>query len=244
MPRLISLALAALLLAVVGCASSLQVPADVLDRYPDLRNGGALDARLGAHGYKSVRRSWRSAWVKKRKFFEPDATVALTASDSFVVFAYDYSEADSLSIATQVSLKKLRADAGLERAERVGYHMVFFGIRDTRQLRDALNKEMEGDPYLAALLRRRQSRVVDAVGVVTAYDKSATTLLTGKVKGEIKGQSLELSASDGRKQTVKLGDGSVLVYRLATVCWSRDSTRVLHVVRDALGESVRDRCPR
>lgn len=238
---------AALLMAttMVGCASGRTelrpstraiLSPTVLVAVPDLRDGGASDALIGSVGVKTG----DDFYIRKDRPKWPSLTTIPIAS--IAVEAVDTSRLRIGGGDPRVLLARLSRD----KQRNAEFRLIFQEIESTRAATEQFNAMLKADPGLASILSGGDTRLVEAVGVAYAFSQDEASQLHGGLGGQLRGDTIGLGVDRSHALSLKVDDGMVLVYRLAKLCWARDGSSVVEIIRDRpSGPRARDiRCPK
>lgn len=212
--------IAAALLA--GCMS---IPAvlssDAAELEPGQRSRGAPNAILGSVGEK---RREEGSWFERQRVPQWKSVAVHTAS---VV---------SINKATQVRLGELgvTADALTQAKIKAGWNetdeakLTTLQIMDPSALAEEIETQVKTDPKLASILSLDNARIVTSVTTIVDHKLASELDASLDVKASVSkltgadDVAVSLDIGGARKRQIKIGDGTVILYRLARLCWSPD----------------------
>ncbi|HEY9227492.1 MAG TPA: hypothetical protein VIP11_12635 [Gemmatimonadaceae bacterium] len=205
------------------------IPQAVRTAIPDLRAGGAAEAKILAVGTKADDNFRRARLLHIAVQTEAIGGVATQIADTTKLKAAGIAP-------TRLAA---RLDAG--EAATAQYRLVFTMVTDPSVVRDSLNAVLQRDPSLLNDLRG-DTRLVDVVGLAYAFSAAEVARLGGGVNAQVRRDSLVFEAGTSRQTALKLDDGMVVAYRLALICWSPDGRTVSRIVRDAPDRGTNGSC--
>lgn len=206
---------------------------------PGTRLYGASDAMLGALG-------------RKRRIGDGEAffeRVTIPAWNSLEVY-----NAGTVTV-TQEQIARLKElglsaetlgaiNAKLGRQTTSNFKMVQFQIRDPQRLASEIDRVLNEDGRLAGVLSESGIRIITSIWVV--FDQQATSNLEAAAGAtatltKVANENVELKVDTEFQNNykVKIGDGTIVAYQFARLCWSRNGS-LFTLIRDV---QQRDVCP-
>ncbi|HYC61631.1 MAG TPA: hypothetical protein VEK79_18895 [Thermoanaerobaculia bacterium] len=206
---------------------------------PGTRARGSVDAMLGAIGLKAEPRGEESYFTRSTL---PDWTqLQVYNAGSVDRTQSDIRELKRIGLSA-AAVASLEASAKIEGENK--YRLQMLQIRDGQRVAGELRRLANGDPELRGLLMVPNLRIVTSVEQVFGHDTSAKLNASAGVTAnatKVGAYDIALNFAGGATSSdvLKISDGTVIAYRLARLCWSKDASFLTFIV-DAPG---RDACP-
>jgi hypothetical protein len=205
------------------------IPQAVRIAVPDLRAGGAAEAKILAVGTKAKNNFRRARLLNIAVQTEGIGGITTQIADT------------SQLKAAGIAPARLTARLAAGETSTAQYRLVFTMVSDPSVVRDSLNAVLLRDPSLLDDLRG-DTRLIDAVGLAYAFSAAEAARLGGGLNAQVRRDSLVFDFGTSRQTALKLDDGMVVAYRLALICWNPDGRTVSRIVRDGPGSGNNGSC--
>lgn len=231
-----SVAAIALLAGCVPRQPTFSAPKQTEKAGPAMRDGGAGDALLGSIGTK--RNDGKGSYFEGRYVpnipFEAHISSELTVDDSL--------DAGIRGLGFDVAdFGSAKAKAGAISTSK--YKIVTLRVQSPFSMAWDLNEVIKKDPKLKAALDGEGLRVVTSVSRI--YDSSLANTIEASISGKTaitksdKLGNLDFDIGGKSAFTLKIGDGTTVLYRLSRLCWDTQG-ELKDLKLDGAGP---DKCP-